>query len=312
MIEKSFHSLTTRRDFLKHTGMMAAGAHLITNKAISATSAINDVVDCHIHLWAADKEKFPFHPNAPYIPEHVSTIEQWLADRQNSGVAIGIFVSGEPYQDNHRYVIHCMEKAPDLLRGTCLFNPNAPESPRRMESLVKGRNFVAARVHSTGTINSAEWHNPHFEAFWEKVGELDLVLQLHMHPEWSWELERMVKKYPNVRVVIDHMGRPRQGNPVDYEVTLGLSVYPNVYMKLSSYADQSTEDPPYENLKPLFKEIVRRFSPERLVWGDSYRGGIGTTAYNESIRITRHLLDFLPAEKQRQIFVETPRKLFKL
>ena len=312
MIEQNFPSLTTRRDFLKRTGMMAATAHFMADAATAAAPSITGVIDCHIHLWAADKEKFPFHPNAPYIPSHVSTIEQWLTDRQNSGIDTGVFVSAEPYQDDHRYVIHCMEKAPDLLRGTCLFNPNAPESPRRMANLVRGRNFVAARVHSTGTTNSAEWRNPHFEAFWEMVGELDLVLQLHMHPEWSRELERMVKKYPDMRVVIDHMGRPRQGNPVDYEVILGLSEYPNVYIKLSSLADQSTEGPPYENLKPLFREIVRRFTPERIVWGDSYRGGMGSAAYAESMQITVQLLDFLPAEKQRQIFVETPRRLFKL
>jgi predicted TIM-barrel fold metal-dependent hydrolase len=312
MIDKNLPSLTTRRNFLKRTGMTAAAAHFMSDAVTAARPSITGVVDCHIHLWAADKDKFPFHHNAPYIPSHVSTIEQWLADRQNSGIDIGIFVSAEPYQDDHRYVIHCMEKASDFLRGTCLFNPNAPESPRRMANLVRGRNFVAARVHSTGTINSAEWRNPHFEAFWEMVGELDLVLQLHMHPEWSWELDRMVKKYPDIRVVIDHLGRPRQGNPVDYEVILGLSEYPNVYMKLSSLAGQSTKEPPYENLKPLFREIVRRFAPERIVWGDSYRGGMGGSAYAESVQITARLLDFLPIEKQRQIFVETPRRLFKL
>ncbi|MFC1650078.1 amidohydrolase family protein [Candidatus Latescibacterota bacterium] len=316
MKNQNFPSPKTRRDFLKHTGIIAAAAPIIANAATDAFAAdapFTDVVDCHIHLWAADKEKFPFHPNAPYRPtDRVSTIEQWLEDRKNSGVGIGIFVSAEPYQDDLRYVIHCMEKAPELLRGTCLFNPNAKESPRRMAEIVKGRNFVASRIHATGTTNSAEWRNPNFEAFWEKIGELDLVAQMHMHPEWGWELERMVKKYPDMRVVIDHLGRPRQGNPVDYQVILGLSDYPNVYIKLSSLADQSVQELPYDNLRPIFREIVRRYTPERLVWGDSYSGGMGSDAYTESMRITSRLLDFLTVEEQRKIFVETPRKLFKL
>ena len=312
MIKQNFPSLTNRRDFLKRTGMMAATAHFMADAATAATPTINGVVDCHIHLWAADKEKFPFHPNAPYKPSYVSTIEQWLTDRQNSGVDKGVFVSGAPYQDDHRYVIHCMEKAPDSLRGTCLLNPNAPESPRRMANLVRGRNFVAARINFSDKINLAEWRDPNFEAFWEKVGELDMILQLYIHPGLSWELERMVKKYPDIPVLIDHMGRPRQGNPIDYEVLLGLSEYPNVYIKLCSLADQSSQGLPYENLKPLFREIVRRFTPERMVWGGNYQGGMGSTAYAESVQITARLLDFLPAEKQRQIFVETPRRLFKL
>ena len=150
-----------------------------------------------------------------------------------------------------------------------------------MAEIVKGRNFVASRVHATGTLNSAEWDNPNFEAFWEKVGELDLVLQLHMHPEVSRDLERMVNKYPDMRVVIDHLGRPRQGNPVDYQVMLGLSDYPNVYIKLSGFAGQSEQEPPYDNLRPLLKDIAKRFTPDRMVWADSYsgRGGMGSAAY---------------------------------
>ncbi|MBA7584863.1 hypothetical protein ES708_26829 [subsurface metagenome] len=144
------------------------------------------------------------------------------------------------------------------------------------------------------------------------MGELDLVLQIHMHPEWSRDLERMVKKYPDMRVLIDHLGRPRQGNPVDYEVLLGLSDYPNIYMKFCALSSQSLQDPPYDNLKPLAAEIVRRFTPERLVWGDSFSGGMGSDAYGESLRIAGQLLDFLSPEERRCIFVETPRRLFKL
>ena len=308
----------SRREVLTGVGLLAAGtvfkARSSVAQPVEVPPPFTDVVDCHIHLWAADKKQFPFHANAPYVPDYVSTLEQWLADRTASGVGIGIFVHGEPYQDDHRYVVHCLEQAPDLLRGTVLCNPNLPETPRRMTDLVRGRPFVAARVHATSTQKSyfPEWRSRNFEKFWETVGELGLVLQMHMHPEWSWELERLVKTYPGVRVVIDHLGRPRQGHSVDYEVTLRLSAYPNVYMKVSSLAGQSGEVSPWPNLKPLVKEIARRFTPARMVWADSFRGGIGAAEYAQAILDTSHLLDFLSPEEQRQIFVDTPRRLFRL
>ena len=316
MKSQKSQSTETRRDFLKHSGMIAAAAPIIANSAqtvLAAGTPFTDVVDCHIHLWAKDKVKFPFHPNAPYRPDdRVSTIEQWQESRKNSDVGIGIFVSAEPYQDDLRYVIHCMEQEPERLRGTCLFDPNAKESPKRMAEIVKGRNFVASRVHATGTHNSADWNNPNFEAFWEKVGELDLVLQLHMHPEFNRDLGRMLNKYPDMKVVVDHLGRPRQGNPVDYQVLLDLADHPNFYIKICALPGQSLEDPPYDNLKPLMKEIVKRFTPDRIIWGDSYSGGISSAEYNESIMVVSKLLEFLTIEEQRKIFVETPRKLFKL
>ena len=305
-------NLITRRESLKSIGGVAAAASLGLIRDAQAAEPMSGIVDCHIHLWAADTQRFPFHKNAPYIPDQNSTLEQWLTDRDKSGIGIGIFVHGEPYQDDHRYVLHCIEREPDRMRGTVLFNPNAAESPRRMADLVKGRPFVAARVHATGTLNPPQWRTRNFEAFWEAVGELGLVLQMHMHPKWSREVEYMVRKYPDVRIIIDHLGRPRQGDSVDYAVSLGLSDYPNVYMKISSLSGQSGQEPPYANLKPLVKEIVRRFTPDRLVWGDSYKGGMGSPAYSKSIADTQQLLDFLSSEEQRRIFIDTPRRLFRL
>jgi predicted TIM-barrel fold metal-dependent hydrolase len=305
----------SRRDFLKHSSMIAAAIPMIAHSEQTAQAApapFNNVVDCHFHLWAADKKRFPLHPEAPYIPPKISTIEQWQKARVGSGVEIGIFVSGEPYQDDLRYVIYCMEKEPVHLRGVALFNPNAKESPRRLAEIVKGRNFVAARVHSYPTHNQAEWNNPNFEAYWAKVGELDLVLQLHMHPEFNWDLERFITKYPDMRVVVDHLGRPRQGNPIDYQVLLDLGSHPNLYIKFSALVDQSAQDPPYDNLKPLLKEIVKRFGPDRIVWGDSYNGDMTTAEYADSITTVSDLLDFMPMEDRRKIFEDNPRRLFKL
>jgi len=230
-----------------------------------------------------------------------------------SGVDIGIFVHGEPYQDDHRYVLHCLEQAPDVLRGTCLFDCNAADSPRRMEDLVKGRPFVSSRIHSpTSGGKIPDWRSRNFEAFWEKIGELDLVAQVHMRPPWSWELERMVKKYPGVRVAIDHLGRPRQGNSVDYEVLLALSEYPNVYMKISSLSGQSEEDAPWLNLQPIVREIARRYGPRRMIWGGSYRGGMGTGAYVQMLAHARQLLDFLSEEDQAQVLGGTAQRAFRL
>ena len=137
-------------------------------------------------------------------------------------------------------------------------------------------------------------------------------MDVHSYPEHSWKLERLIKKYPGMRVVFDHMGLPRAGNPVDYEVMLGLSEYPNVYMKVSNIASQSGQNTPYKNLEPLLREIVRRFTVRRMVWGGNYQGGMGSAAYAEQVATAARLMDFLSPEEQYQIFVETPRRLFKL
>jgi predicted TIM-barrel fold metal-dependent hydrolase len=300
-----------RRAAIKHLGACAMTAPLVLRAGAGEAQAARQpvVVDTHFHLWAADETRFPFHPDAPYRPDHRSTLEQWLQDRSGSGIDYGVSVHPEPYQDDHRYVLHCLERAPDRLRGTCLFDPEAPDSPDRMQRLVRGRPFVAARIHSPDSAGrSPDWSSRTFEAYWERIGELGLVAMVHLRPEWSWQLEGMLERYPASRVHIDHLGRPRQGSPIDYEVLLGLSRFPNVCMKISSLGGQSEQDPPYENLKPLAREIVRRFTPQRVMWGASYRGGIGTSGYAAMLSYAQQLLDFLPADDRAMVLGETARR----
>src|SRR4029453_17140078 len=70
---------------------------------------------------------------------------------RQAGIGHAVIVHPEPYQDDHRYLEYCFghEPSPGFFKGTCLFDPIAPSTPARMETLAKrypGR-IVALRIH---------------------------------------------------------------------------------------------------------------------------------------------------------------------
>src|SRR4051812_42187406 len=68
------------------------------------------VIDAHIHCYAgADDPRFPTHPKAPYRPERPATPEHLLGCMDGAGVDFGVIVHPEFYQDNHRYLEHCLD-----------------------------------------------------------------------------------------------------------------------------------------------------------------------------------------------------------
>ncbi len=305
-------SPATRRDILKRTGMLMAAAPFMSCKAFADDKTISDIVDCHIHLWAKDKKRFPYQPNPKYSPEYASTADQWKTDSEGTNISMAISVSGAPYGDDMSFLIHSLIIAPKKLRGVCLVNPNAPEGPRKFEELVRGNNIVGVRLQ-TSWLWGVDWGSPNLGAFWKKVGDLDKVVQIHLEPEFNWELERMVKKYPETRVVIDHLGRPRRGDGVDYMKLVDIAKNPNVYMKLSSFGSESQQEPPHDKVRPLIRELVRWFTPRRCVWGsNNYQGGMGSDAYMALVKKATNLLDFLSTQEQRMIFTENPRRLYKI
>ncbi|MCZ6673563.1 MAG: amidohydrolase family protein [Verrucomicrobia bacterium] len=306
-------STFNRRSFLKTAGTTLATLAMHQQlPALSPMESINNIVDCHFHLWAKDKKRFPYQPNPRYAPDYVSTAEEWDRDRVDAGISKGIFVSGAPYGDDPSFLYHSLKQAPDTLRGICLINPNVPEGVKQLEETVSGHNIVGVRLQ-TSWLWGVDWASPYLAAFWKRMGELNLVVQMHLEPEWNPQLDKMITRFPNTRVVIDHLGRPRNGTAVDFMLLQNIAKRPNAFIKLSSFDTESREEPPYLKVQPVVKELVEWFTPKRCVWGcNNYRGDMGSEGYLELVHHARRIFDFLNIDEQKQIFCKTPHRLYNL
>jgi predicted TIM-barrel fold metal-dependent hydrolase len=269
------------------------------------------VIDTHLHCFAGkDDRRFPYHPRGPYRPEKPATPEHLLKCMTQAGVDHAIVVHPEPYQDDHRYLEHCLEVGGAKLKGTCLFLADRPGSLDRMSELVKkheGR-IVAARIHAYAPGRLPPFGTPELRALWKRVGELGLAVQLHFEPRYAPGFEPLIREFPQTKVVIDHLGRPFQGTPEEYAVVLGWSGFPNTVMKLSSLPTR--DQYPHRELDPIIKSLTQRFGPDRLIYG----GGFGAEATGDSYRAyrekVRSYLVHLTVEDRAKIFGGTAAKLF--
>src|SRR2546425_12454715 len=105
--------------------------------ALCATRPVGTLVDTHVHLFSCDPARFPYPPDAPYKPAP-QPLEDYLKLVEAARIDHTVIVHPEPYQDDHRYLEYCFahEPSPAYFKGTCLFDPIAPRTPERIESLV--------------------------------------------------------------------------------------------------------------------------------------------------------------------------------
>jgi hypothetical protein len=116
----------------------------------SAGDSSATIVDTHLHCFGGNDPRFPYHARAPYRPDVAATPEHLLKCMDDAGVDFAVVVHPEPYQDDHRYLEHCLRVVGSRVKGTCLFFADRPGSVDSMARLVK-RNpgqIVAARVHA--------------------------------------------------------------------------------------------------------------------------------------------------------------------
>jgi predicted TIM-barrel fold metal-dependent hydrolase len=277
------------------------------------------IVDTHIHLFAADRERFPYHPNATYRPpaEPLEPYVTFAASRVDHVV----IVHPEPYQDDHRYLEYCLahEPRPGFFKGTCLFDPIAPDTPARMEALVKKhpKRIVALRIHqmrkpgdpptTAGAITGRDMRHPAMQTTWRKAEALGLAIQMHFLPYYAPQIGELAARFSAVRVVLDHLGRAGQGTPAEFEGVLKLARLPNVYMKYSGVEYSSKQKYPFKDATPIVRRAFDAFGPDRIIWGAL---GHDAVEFERQTRLFDLMFDFAPETDRAKIRGLNATKLY--
>lgn len=301
-----------RRTFLFAAASGAVSAH-------AAPRAV--VIDTHIHLFAADQQRFPYHANASYRPS-AQPLEPYREFVKQAGLSHTIIVHPEPYQDDHRYLEFCFanEPSPGYFKGTCLFDPILPGTPSRMAELVArnpGR-IVALRIHENrtagvpptagGPIRDRDLKHPGVKAVWRKAHDLGLAIQMHIIPLHAPEVAALAREFAGTPVIIDHLARAGQGTPEEYARVLQMAKLPNVWMKFSGVNYSSRQPSPHRDAKPLVRRTFDAFGPRRMIWGGV---GMNRDDYRRNQAMFDELLDFVPEADRARIRGLNAAELFK-
>lgn len=293
----------------------AAGAvPLSTALAVAAPATVNEkptpVVDTHLHCFGGVDPRFPYHARAPYRPESKATPEHLLNCMDGAGVDFAVVVHPEPYQDDHRYLEHCLRVGAKRLKGTCLFFADRPGSVDRMAALVEKYpgQFVAARVHAYAPDRLPPFGTKELRNLWKSAADLGLAIQLHFEPRYAPGLEPLIKEFSNTTVVVDHLGRPMQGTIKEHDVVVRWSRFNNTVMKVSALPDQNRY--PHRDVTPIIRNLTNVFGVDRMIYGGGFNAEATGESYRGYRRKVAELISHLPAEDQAKILGGTAAKLF--
>jgi predicted TIM-barrel fold metal-dependent hydrolase len=270
--------MPTRREFLASTALPALAAA----SKLTAAEERAPIIDTHLHCFAGkDDARFPYHKDGPYAPDDPATPEHLLACMAEAGVDYAIVVHPEPYQDDHRYLEHCLTVGKGKLKGTCLFFADRPETFPQMKELVKKLPIVSLRIHAYNPDRLPPFGKPELNAIWTAASDAGLAVQIHFEPRHAEGFEPLIRDFPKTRVLIDHLGRPFQGSRQEHAVVMRWAKYDNVVMKLSAVPNRNSY--PHRDPQAIVKQLTAAFGADRLMYG----GGFGTNTTGKSYRKER-------------------------
>jgi len=300
----------SRRLFLAQTAAAAVVQGAATAHGVDGRQRV-PVVDTHLHCFAGlDNKRFPYHQRAPYQPDEVASPEHLLRCMQGAGVDYAVVVHPEPYQDDHRYLEHCLHVGKGKLKGTALVFADRPGSTARLPDLVKRLGVVAVRIHAYAPERLPPFGRRELRELWSRASDLGIAVQLHFEPRHAPAFEPYIKEFANTKVVIDHLGRPFQGSPQEYARVLGLARYPNTIMKLSSIP--STRQYPHRDVTPILRQIVDAWGADRLLHAGGFSAQATAKSYRGERERLRSLLAHLSRADQEKILGGNAVRLFRL
>jgi predicted TIM-barrel fold metal-dependent hydrolase len=267
------------------------------------------LVDTHLHCFAGPKDKrFPYHERAPYQPDEAATPEQLLHCMDGAGVAFAVVVHPEPYQDDHRYLEHCLGVGKGRLKGTLLLFSDRPGSLEKLPKLVESLDVISLRVHAYAPDRLPPFGKPELRRLWRAAADHGLAVQMHFEPRYAEGFTPLLKEFSDVRVIIDHLGRPFQGTPQEHAVVVGWAKLPNTIMKLSSIP--APRSYPHRDIRPIIRQLTDAYGAERMIYGGGFGAGATPESYAAAFEDARSYIAHLSAADQAKILGENAIRLF--
>jgi L-fuconolactonase len=275
------------------------------------------ILDIHPHVITTDIETYPRAPlggnQSGWSRDRPVTYDDLVSAMDDAGIAKAAVVqSSTCYGFDNSYVAAAVEAYPDRFTGVFSVDVLAPDAPEKIRYWVDQK-MTGMRLFTTGSTmpGQATWLGDakSFPA-WECAAELGIPVCVQMKPEGIPQLQILLKRFPQVRIIIDHLLNPSLESGPPYaaaEALFGLAQYSNIYLKLTSViianARKGAATP-----ESFFPRVAREFGASRIAWGSNYPASEGTL--KQILTNNMDAVSWLPDEDKDWIFYRTAESLY--
>jgi L-fuconolactonase len=266
-------------------------------------------IDAHVHVASSDRLRFPISQTFPRAPKFDAPVESLLADMEATAVAQSLLIQPSLYGFDHAYLLESLRAHSERFLGMALANPADESFAVRLAEMTRAAAITGVRFAPLIDADLPWFTADHLASV---IADLDLVVGLLIGPAHFEQAISWITRWPQIRVVIDHVGRPDLGeNPtVLCESVARLADLPNVWVKLSALSELSREPYPHRDTGAWARRMLTAFGPERLMWGTDFPFVAGP-AYAASLASLRDVLGAIEPSAWRRIVGGTAAEVFR-
>lgn len=277
-----------------------------------------DIIDTHCHIISDDTDRYPRAPlggkQSGWASTRPVTADGMVAAMDEAGIARSVLVQATTaYGYDNSYVLDSRARRPDRFIAVGTVDPLRPDAADNLAAVVGAGGLSGVRLFTSGSTVpiQGEWFAaPETYPFWEKATDLGVTvcLQMRLGPATA-QLEELLRRFPSVYVLLDHMGYPditSSPTAAGKEVA-SLAQHPGLHLKLT-----------HRNLEPLrdvgreaagfLDPVLSAFGAHRIAWGSNLPAA--EQSLPELLALAQAVLTDVPQADREEIFAGTARRLY--
>ncbi|QGY33103.1 amidohydrolase family protein [Pantoea cypripedii] len=276
-----------------------------------------EIIDIHPHIISTDTDRYPIAPQhghrSKWSATRPATLEKLIEEMDEAGIAKAAIVhSSTTYGHNNAYVADSVATYPQRFTGVYSFDLLAPDALHTFEYwLARGmggiRLFTGGATHQT----DGSWLvNPATFPIWQRCAELGMTMVIQTTPEGLNMVAELAERFPDVRIALDHCGRPNLEGGFPYTACNGLfelAKYRNIYLKITPKTFELAQAAP-GGAEAFFAHLVTVFGADHLAFGSNYPASAGPM--KKLIELGQTCFSALSEEEQAWVWGRTAKILY--
>lgn len=275
-------------------------------------------IDAHQHFWQPGRGDYDWMPKGdpvldrPYLPEELAP------ELAAAGIDGTVLVQAAATVNETEYMLGLSDAAP-MVRGVVGWVDFEDRAAARDLERLKGHpKFRGVRPMIQDIPDDGWMLRDEVQWAYAALIDLDLTFDALGFPRHLANFLTLLKRYPAMRVVLDHCVKPQiasggEGGVAHWaEGMARLAGETGAVVKLSGLVTEAGSGWSIDDLRPYVAHLVQVFGPDRIMWGSDWPVCRLAAEYADWHETAGHLLgDLAPADRAR-VFGGTAAEFYRL
>lgn len=231
-------------------------------------------VDAHQHVWRLDRGDYAWlspQLTALYRDYCLDDLRPHLA---RAGIGATVLVQAAPTEAETRFMLDIARASDGLVKAVVGWvDMMARDAPDRIANLSTDPRLRGIRPMIQDIADVGWMLDRRLDPAFRAIAELGLCFDALVKPPHLVNLHRLLERYPDLPVVIDHGAKPqivaRLREPWASDIA-AIARGTSALCKISGLVTEAGQGWQVDDLRPYIDHLLACFGPARLMWGSDW------------------------------------------